>query len=366
MPTLNDDRVKVFGGLLVVPPIVYRAPLGIRNISRIAPLASDGFSLSDATDGLGTGEPGGAGLTWTGATWTVAAGAVSNAPTQGAEVHTNGGAEGTYVAGVAPSWTVQGGVTAAEEGTIIHGGAKAQKGTLTSPGLIGFTADSEGLPVVTGTWYLSSVWVRVGVGTDTIRKVFNDSVSNHTLDTTGVGTTYQQVLSVHRSGATGNGFTRIQAATNGIVFYIDDASLKPLTLSTLFRSLQLATADVFHLVQVSALTSGTQAGLVIRLDNAANPTKGIVVYFDGAGNIKCDEFTTAAAWTNLTSGAKAFTANDWVGIEAKGTAINIYHITNAGVKTLIASGTTTVTTGSIVGLFDTYGNNFNAMYTMPV
>jgi len=151
---------------------------------------------------------------------------------------------------------------------------------------------------------------------------------------------------------------RIVGNTIGDTAYFDSASAKPLTLSTLFASLtDAATADVKLRVQVGALTTGTQCGLVARLDNAANPQNFIIMYFDGAGNVKVEEMVAGTYAATVLSAVKAFTASDWLELDLSGTAYRAYHITNAGVATLLGSGTVQTATGTLHGLFSTYSAN---------
>ena len=51
--------------------------------------------------------------------------------------------------------------------------------------------------------------------------------------------------------------------------------------------------------------------------------------------------------------AKAFTAGDTLVLDLNGTAYRCYHVTAAGVATLLGSGTCTVTTGTLHGNFNT-------------
>ena len=329
------------------------------------PEAGDGFSIQAVTDGLVANNLGGAGLTWTGATWTVAGGAVSNTPGVGAELLTDGGLEDWASATDLTSWTesLTGTSTVNREATVIHGGTYSAR--LDVDASNSACRIQQGIATA-GRWYTVSVFARSDSGTPQIGIADESGAGHRYLPL--INSTYTNYLCTLRMSAASSFITmgRISAPSRSI--YLDDATTKQLTLSTLFRSLVVSTPDVYHKVKVSALTTGTQVGGVIRLDSAATPTQGIIFYFDGNGKIACEEFTGTTTYTELfTAVVKAFTANDSLIIWAQGTAIRIYHETSAGVQTLIGTGTTTVSTGNIHGLFSTYSENtIVALATYPV
>jgi hypothetical protein len=159
-------------------------------------------------------------------------------------------------------------------------------------------------------------------------------------------------------------------ATNGdgAVMDVDDYSLLPLTLASLFSSVTDAkTSDVMVDVKVAALTTGTQAGLVARLDSASSPANFILCYFNGAGSVVVDE-CVAGVYTNIMAAvAKAFTADDTLRVSATGTALRIYHVTAAGVAVLLGTATTAVATGSRFGIFSTFvSNTFSQVQVFPI
>jgi hypothetical protein len=148
----------------------------------------------------------------------------------------------------------------------------------------------------------------------------------------------------------------------------DDISLKPLTLASLFSSVTDAkTSDALIDVKVAALTSGTQAGLVVRLDSATSPANFVICYFNGAGSVVVDE-CVAGTYTNIMAAVvKAFTAGDTLRVSAIGTALRIYHVTAAGVATLLGTATTAVATGNRFGLFSTFvSNTFSQVQVFPI
>lgn len=354
----------------LAPEIVNNNGVGVVDDFRIpsrlfipAPLASDGFTLANTTDGLGHAEAnGGAGLTWTdpGATWTVAGGVVSNTPSVGAEKLTNGNME----TGNPPSnWiaTISLLTGVADERTG-GSGAQALDVANTSSGAGIAFQNLSGTSV--GQWYIMTGWMK-------IVRAFSAFFDNGAYDgiATSGGSSWASFVKVHRIIAA-NPVIRLLVNTATILdnARFDDITVKLLTTATLFRTLPFSTPDVYHRAKVVALTAGTQAGIVIRLDSAATPTAGIIVYFDGAGNIKCEEFTGTTTYTAIfTAVVKAFTASDSLVIDVNGTAVRVYHETSAGVQTLIGTGTTSVVAGNLHGLFSTYvGNTITDMNTYPI
>jgi len=313
-----------------------------------APLASDGFSLAGQTDGAGHAEAnGGAGLAWTGATWTVAAGAVTNAPTQGAEELTDPGLEGTYTAGLNANLTKTGTPTVAESADV-HGGSKAQEFTATA------NQDrlTQSVVVTDETWHIATLWAKRTAGAaGTVKLVVNAGVS------TIVGpalsdAAYTQKVMTFRSETVSNSFIPVYqiGGTPFDTIIVDDISLTPLTLSSLFRSLVVSTADVVADVAVT-LTAGTQAGLVVNLDSAASPANFIIIYIDGT-NCKADE-CVAGVYTSKISAAVTYVAGAVLRVVRDGTALRVFY-NNIAVGSL---QTMSSNTGTLHGLFSTYSGN---------
>lgn len=300
------------------------------------PLASDGFSLASTTDGLGHAEAnGGAGLTWTGATWTVAGGSVSNAPTQGAELVTNGNFS-AWTADNPDGWSLN----TAETGALYVTQNPSGQCQLVSDGA-SFRIQQTILSV--GSWYSGSIDIKA-LASGTLG-IFDDGFGIVvSYSTTGV-----KPFSLRAKG-TIFGVSRVFGATD-ITF--DDVSVKPLTLSTLFRSLQISTPDVLAEVEITR-TAGTQAGLVLNLDSAATPANFIIVYENVAGSIVVDE-CVAGVYTNKQTTAVTYVAGAVLRVVRYGTSLDVYY-NNAKVGSTL---TMTANTNTLHGLFDTYGNTFD-------
>jgi hypothetical protein len=150
-------------------------------------------------------------------------------------------------------------------------------------------------------------------------------------------------------------------------FTVDNISVKPLTLASLFSSVtDSKTSDVMCDITSVVLAAGTQQGLVIRLDSAASPANFVLAYFNGAGGIVVDECIAGVYANIMAAVAKAWTTGDTIRIDASGAAIRLYHVTAAGVAVLLGTAVTNRTTGTLHGLFSTYvANTFSKFQVFP-
>ena len=147
-------------------------------------------------------------------------------------------------------------------------------------------------------------------------------------------------------------------STAGTMLF-DTVSIKPLTLSSLFSTVSTSDADVIADANVT-LTAGTQAGLVLNLDDTTTPANFIIVYHDGT-YVKVDE-AVAGVYTNKQSTAVTYSAGATLRAIREGTKLRVYY-NNALVG---AELTMTANTNTIHGLFSTYsGNSFDNFTLWP-
>lgn len=131
------------------------------------------------------------------------------------------------------------------------------------------------------------------------------------------------------------------------------------TVSKQFATINAGTVNTFTSAKLAACAAGKVGGVVVRLDDPANPLNLVKAVFDGSGNVVITEVVAGTPAT-LATVAKAFTASDTLTLSMSGTAYRCYHTTSAGVAVLIASGTTNVVTGTYCGLHATdSGPTFN-------
>jgi len=323
------------------------------------PLVSDGFSGS-TSDGLGHAETsglgsGGSGVSWTGATWAVSGGVLKNAPTQGSELLTNADFA-AWTADNPDGWTITGEVGS---DPAVHQVASGQDHTGGGAGAANFYASGAGRAVAArnaltvGQWFAVSGNISFKTGASIL--IYDGSL--------GLSLTRTTSGAFSGAGRASNINLRISAsALSAHDFTVDDISLKTLTLSTLFRTANLSTADVFASVAIT-LTAGTQAGLVLNLDSTSSPANFIIVYHNGTQVVadKC----VAGTYTNLFSSTVTYVAGARLELRKDGTAYRVYY------NTVFVGSQQTVSDAGIIsntlhGTFSTYElNEFDNLVIYP-
>ncbi len=320
-----------------------------------APLTSDGFGTAGAlatSDGLGHAEgiaggigSGGGGKTWTGATWTAAAGKASNTPGTGAELVVNGDME----TGDPPTgWVAYGTCTLSSDAVVYNSGSKSILVSVTGTGTLCGIVRS--VTISFPGWHEISCYVR---GVDVSASTF---YLNFGIDLAAAAVSngsWVKLSAIKYLTSNGNINLYLYGSDNsGNSWNIDDVSVLPLTLSTLFSSTTHSTADVLATVAVT-LTAGTQAGLVVNLDSAGTPANFVIAYHDGT-NCKLEK-CVAGVYTTVITAAATYSAGAELRVIKDGTAYRLYY-NNALV------GTGTISDAGIVsnlshGLFSTYSAN---------
>lgn len=336
------------------------------------PISSDDFNASNGALGLtrggGSPEDGGTGKPWTAATWTINTNKAANTPTViNDERVRNIGFEGTYDdegGGImlATNWngySLDAGTdTATKEESHIHGGAAAQKVTANArfEGVYNNT-----LALTVGNWYLVTIWV------DTTATVYMHELSGNAQidpnpllpDTSGA---YVQFIATFRATHTGFSLAILLNQDGAATMYYDDASVKPLTLSTLFATLQHVTPDVLATVDLT-VTHGTQAGLALCVDDPANPANFVIAIHDGANArlIKC----VAGTYTSVISAAATYQAGAPLRVIKLGTTWRL-HYNRAAVGSVSTISDAGIIDNTHHGLFSTYNpNRFENLRIFP-
>jgi hypothetical protein len=261
---------------------------------------------------------GGISLPWTGATWSVAAGTASNTPTLGSELIVNGafGADTDWSKGA--GWAIAAGVTAA---------------TAASADISQTVA-----PLAVGTWY-QSVFTLGAFSLGTV----NAKIGTTALPTHAANGTYTEtgLAATTAFAFTGTGFTGT----------LDNASVKALTLSTLFRTLATAASDTVTINADLTIGAGTQAGLVLNLNSASSPSTFILAYHDGvnAQLWKC----ISGTYTNLISAAATYSAAATLQVLKNGSFFTLkYNGAQVGAVQIVGG-----MLGTIHGMFSTVAGN---------
>ncbi len=292
------------------------------------PLVSDGFSAA-TTDGSGNAENNGTtGTAWTGSTWSVSGGSVSNTPTEGSDVIVNGGfgTDTDWTKGT--GWTIGSGVASST------GGSSSIYQTVA--------------PLTLGKWYTTSFDITAFTSGGGYTAFVGGTNNNVGSIKNSVGSGYS---ATGRSNGTAAGIQERTSATTGS---IDNVIVKELTLSSLFRSIDSGSADAL-IESAITMTSGTQAGLVLNLDSTSSPANFIIVYHDGT-SVKVDE-AVAGVYTNKATTTTTYSSTAVLRAVRYGTSLDVYY-NNAKVGSTITG--LTANTNTRHGLFSTYsGNTFD-------
>mgnify|MGYP001217212840 CR=1 FL=1 len=323
-----------------------------------SPLASDGFSVSGTTDGKGHAEgvaggigEGGGGLAWQsgGSTWSVSEGKMKNTPTVGATLWDTGAdtfESGTY------GWVKYRNNTVENDNGKLKityvdysNGAYnslVEAGDLTEPLTIGqwymFTADMMTTPTGQG----DAFYIRDGASIVNLAGVASNTMTPYN-------------ISFRALSANGD-FAYIGEMSAGDVFYIDNISLKPLTLSELVNTVQTSTQDVIATINTPTLNvTGVWEGVALNVDSATNPQNMVI----GITNTYRANLTKMVngVWTEVISGKIKWVSNAELRVIKDGTTYRVYY-NNALV------GTATISDASIInntrhGLFSTASNTLD-------
>lgn len=301
------------------------------------PFASDTFIRSNGvlgiTDGQGEQERnGGYGIIWTGSTWSIISNTAINTPTLGSDDVVNG----TYA--IDNDWSKG-------TGWSITGG-KASASTTT-----GNLANTSEPDSVVGVWYQSTLDVST-YSAGTLR-VLIDGTSAFPVDITAVGS----YLRTGRATNAGKITLKGQVSLSGT---FDNVTRKALVLSTLFASVAASAPDV----QISAyatLVAGTQAGVVLNLDDAISPLNFVIAYHDGV-NMHLDKCVNGV-YTSLINTAATYVAAAPIRVTKNGTTYILHYN-----STLVGTAQTVSDVGIISntkhGLFSTHSANSFSRFTI--
>jgi len=317
------------------------------------PLASDSFSgLFGVTDGLGHAETTGIGSGGASQSFVpnISITPTSPSPALGSEISTNGDFENTFVAGLAPGWTkTTASVIPSEENTIVHGGTKSQKfvGTVNNDGIFQY------VPTTAGNWYQVSIWtnkeaagtLRTGVATN------GGSTVIRSVDYSATG--WNQTLATFRATGSTSGAFALQAGATVVTAYMDDASYKQLTLSSLLSQPTTYSSTNYVAACTTTLTAGTQAGIAVQVDNPANPTNGVFAYHDGT-NLVIAKLVNGT-WTQLGTSVLAYSVGAQLLVKKIGTTYQVFYNGTFNYSGTIADAS--ITSGTYHCLFSTFASN---------
>lgn len=264
---------------------------------------------------------------------------------------TDGGLEATYTSGQCNSLSVKAGSPTLTQSADVHGGSKAQQFTAVAQ----YNSTQWGWVITTAGWYSGSIWAKRTAGASgSIQLRITENGIGSTVSLPVISATYARYVATRRVAAATQKslgiWDTILSPTDTIIF--DDGSLAILSLPSLLSNVVASPTNAMIDCKITSIPTGTQAGLVARIDNPANPANFVQLVQD-VGNVKLDEVVAGVYQANLLTAASAFAAGDTLRLWLFGNAWKVYKIVAAGTVTLLGSGTLATVTGGQHGLFAT-------------
>ena len=335
-------------------------------------LTYDSFSNSGAT----TTEV--SPLTWTGSTWAVNGGFVTNAPTLETERATNGNMEtGNPPTGWGSnigSPTVAG---VADERT---GGSGAQSLSVTLTGTDGRAMEQIGFVMSQNKWYTVDGWGKKVSGSPTVYLNLSDGCAGLTYLTSGTaGSAWTQLVGTGRWN-TSCSYVKIEEMVAGGAIgneaRFDDISVRGMTLSSLFRTVDATVANVIAETTITKPSSAyiTQGGLVLNLDSTSSPANFVIAYLNGTSSVRLDK-VVAGTYTNLIATAVTYSAGAPLKVVKDGNSYSVYYngaqvgttqtISDAGIGSNTKHGLFSTHSAQTFDSFSLKTGQVNYSYTVP-
>jgi hypothetical protein len=310
------------------------------------PLAYDAFGRGDGA--IGSSEVSGPDAqatpqrVWTGVGATISSNKAIITPTQGSDLITNGNFA-NWTSDDPDNWTVDG--ESGDDPEVSEAATgEAHADTPTAGGGMCNIYTSDG----------TAVWIRTNADELTLDEWYSGTIDLDTVTAGGViiqfgngagaGTT-KKITSTgvvpftgRQTGGSRN-FYVYRGTTEATDVTFDDVVVKQLTLSTLFSSLSVGQQDVVADVDL-VVTSDTQAGLVLCLDDASSPANFLIAWHDGSNAHleKC----VAGTYTSLINTAATYSSGATLRVVKDGTSVSLFYnnakvgttqtVSDAGVK----------------------------------
>ncbi len=210
------------------------------------------------------------------------------------------------------------------------------------------------IALTNGVWYQASYSQVVNSGSPIKGLV---AISSGGTTRAVVGSSAGDNLSTFRSLFTENTIFRLYSPNPALAdSNVDNVSVKSLPLASLFSTVSETTVNKVVSTDVT-LTPGTQAGVVLNLDNADNPQNFVIAYHDGTNAYL--EKNVNGTYTSLINTAATYVEGAEIKVLKKD---NVYKLVYNGIQ---IGSDQTISDASIVdntlhGLFSTYsGNTFS-------
>lgn len=328
--------------------------LGKTKLPQYSIIANPVFSLPFRQD-FSLAADGGMPYPWRNkATWQVSGGKGINTPIVGAEILTDGNMETDPIA----NWPNENAVTRTKVSDERTGGTGSSALDLARASGNGYGVAAQRPAGQARTWYRFSAWLKnINASDLALAPYRSDWSALAWLDYAGL--TWSEVVGVGRMNGddTLYFYLELYASVNGQHGRWDDVSMKPITTKTLFTALpRCLTADVICKAAWE-IPSWAPAGVVVRLDSAANPRNFIIGYHDGAkrdraGLAKCVD----GSYTQLIYATVTHVAGAYVEVRVSGSDVGLYYngVQVGSTQTVADAG---IVNNRIHGLFSTFEGN---------
>jgi hypothetical protein len=306
------------------------------------------------TVGNGSEEKGGDGLVWNSNSWVNNYNTVAyNTPVTGSELVTDGGMEIWIDANNLTNWTksISGTSSINKEAVVKHSGSYSARLDIDSLGSNGQILQASQVPI--NSWCVTSWWGRSSEIGKRLRIAYNGFAMMGPERDPGI--TWTNYIDIWRqSSSSGFGFIRVSGASSSSSLYVDDVSIKALTLSSLFASLQTSKSDILIEVVIPSMIYGTQAGLVLNIDDANNPQNFVIAYQDRS-NVRLEK-CVGGVYTTLINTAAALTSTGRLIVSKDGTQYRVYYndVLIGSEQTISDIG---IVNNTLHGMFSTYSAN---------
>ena len=205
-----------------------------------------------------------------------------------------------------------------------------------------------------GVWYMLSIDTKINTSYTRV-SVYNGSglITLFTEDSP----TFVTHKAVFRATTTDAMYLQLVQFGAGKVFYIDNLALSPLILSSLFRDVVTSSADTTISANLT-WTVGTQAGVVLNMNDVGSPSNFVIAYLDGEETVplcKLDK-CVAGVYTNVISGAFTYVPGATISVVKSGTDYTLsYNSIQVGATSTISDAG--IISNPLFGKFRTYSGN---------
>ena len=306
---------------------------------------------------------------FTGSTYAISSGKVFNTPNLGTELFTDGSLEATYTDGLCASLNKSGTPTV-EESADAHLGDKAQQfnGTL-NQNINQYQASTN------GKWLYLSGWFKRASGTNdktNFRRTANAFPGEFQAQRTIKDAAYTQKILVFKSYASATTINlAIESVASGAgdTVIVDDFSLKEIPLSEMYATTPYDTENASVRAHIDLEHGNGIAGLVARLDSAANPQNYLIASVNTQSTSNGVEFGyvslakvvggTLTVLINNTSVSRLPANGDYVEIDCSGNSVSLFYngVQIGATQTVSDAG---IVNNKLFGFYAVGGGNVNS------